>query len=113
MNPIRNSRDLRSAIRKLKTQNDQQEIILAARLKSLEESLEPRNLIRAGISALFKKNKSGPGLIPVLAGAGVEFALQKLLDGKLSGEKPAESPAISGIISFISKFFPPEKDQED
>jgi hypothetical protein len=125
MTRINNAKELNEKLGQLKALNLQQEAELATRLKNIETSLQPSNLIRQGITGILKGNKSNHGFIPVLIGAGVEAGLDRLLNSKtipggimnLSGggviQKLVGNILGSGELSgWLKKLFVREKSEE-
>lgn len=91
MKQMNNSKELKEELVRLKTLNLQQETELAARLKEIETSLQPQNILRQGITGMLERNKANHGFIPILIGAGVEAGLDRLLSSKA---------AQQGLLNF-------------
>lgn len=125
MTQINSAKELKATLERLKALNRLQEEELAARIKEIETSLQPQNILRQGITGMLKGNKANHGFIPVLIGAGVEAGLDRLLSGKSSREgllsltgggmlqKLAGSILGSGELGErLKKIFSPAKKEE-
>lgn len=86
MKQIRNSNELKEELARLKALSKEQETALLTQLKEIETSLQPQNILRKGITGMLERNKGSHGFLPMLAGAGVEAGLARLLAGKAARE---------------------------
>ena len=100
---IKNSADLRAAIKELENKKQEQRRQLAMSYRAVTESLKPMNLIKSTFNTVKDSPRLTENLLNVVLGLGAGFLSKKMLFGKSAGLLkrvfgPTIQTGVAGVV---------------